>query len=73
MPRRPVDEQALKVRPINIDVDTWYYEDTNGIDLYHSHDFNASNPIHIHIPYRLLAETISRAWGVELRPKRKRR
>ena len=71
MPRRFVHKEALKLDPIRVSDNVWFYEVPTGISLcVDTRNVKSSvDQIH-HIPYRKLAETIARAWGVELREKK---
>ena len=66
MPRRPVNEQALR-GPIHITEHLWYYEEAKGITI--CVETPGQGVEQYCIPYRRLAETICRAWGVVLKAK----
>ena len=56
-------EAPLNYGPVEIDEDSWYYEDKTGIDLIHEErdlEGNFIKTVHIKIPWRKLVTTMER-------------
>ena len=49
-----LDKNGLNLHPINITIDTWYYEEKNGIHVYYNGDFICI------IPWQKLVASVKR-------------
>jgi len=51
---------ALSMSPQNIQDDTWYYEESYGLDIIHELPERPGKPLHIKIPWRKLEASVRR-------------